>query len=277
MGLINKLASKTNLALEGAGTLYHYLRSFRQVNAIAGLSMLSEENLGRYLHPRCPICSGEDYHPLMRMPFGYPPGQGHCALYYDYDTVDLEPVLAVKESQDRLQSFVLSIPWNFCNRCKNGSLALELGQDHLDTYYAKYYKRNRPVHIHRRATKHIHARYLCQFLGAESRVLEIGAADGFASEYLASQGHEVTAFEPSAGYHQVLSNVPGLTLISELSAVPEGSMDAVFLHHDVYEHISSPIEYARGASRNAQAGGSTVYSGPQPLSANWPVPAGAAP
>ena len=244
MWVINRLASRTNLALAGAGTLYHYLRHLKRVRALAKLSMLSEENLDRYLHTRCPICGSEEYHALLRMPFGYPPGQGHCALYYDYDSVDLEPILAVKESQDRAQGFVLSIPWNFCNRCKNGSLALALSQDHLDSYYAKYYHRTRPVHAHRRSTKQLHARYLCRFLGPESRVLEIGAADGFAAEYLASQGHKVTAYEPSANYHEILSNVPGVKLISEISAVPDGGMDAVYLHH-VYEHISSPMEYAR--------------------------------
>jgi predicted SAM-dependent methyltransferase len=127
-------------------------------------------------------------------------------------------------------------------------------QDHLDTYYSRYYRRARPVHKYRQATKELHGQYLCQFLNERNRVLELGAADGFTAVYLASQGHEVLVYEPSASYEKRLKDIPDIIPISNLSAIPPGELDAIYLHH-VFEHVASPLEYAKGLQRLLKPGG----------------------
>ena len=241
---LRRVVGKTTKGLVRAGILFSYLVASKHVKHLAGLSMLSEENLPRYSLSACPICYSRDYYPLVRMPFGHPDGQTHSLLYFDYASADMEPVLASKHKLDRYLGFVVSVPWSFCNNCKNGSLALDLTQEHLETYYSRYYERARSIHKYRRATKELHARFLCRFLKPGSRVLEMGAADGFAAEYVASQGHEVTVFEPSRNYHSRLETIFGITNISDPSTLPPESFDAVYLHH-VFEHIASPTEYAK--------------------------------
>lgn len=155
---------------------------------------------------------------------------------------------------DKTLGFVLSVTWNFCNFCRNGSLPIRLNQEHLNTYYSQYYKRARPIDPRRRTTKELHGRYLCSLLPPGSRVLEIGAADGYTAGYVASQGHEVLVYEPSANYQGQLDQTSSITNLPELSSVDECSLDAIYLHH-VFEHIASPLEYAVSLFRLLKPGG----------------------
>lgn len=246
--------SNTNSAI----ILEEYLRHQGLVERVAGISMLGRKHLRRRLLSRCPICHSDDYHPLIRLPLGWPTGGVYSLLYFDYSGVDLTHLLPVKDTLDKTLGFVLSVPWSFCNRCENGSLALEMSQGHLDIYYSRYYEPSRPDRVPtqvRQATKELPGQYFCRFLSPGSRVLEIGAAEGFTSEYVASQGHDMMVCEPSVNFHNRLKNLPGVTLISaDLSSVPGGSLDAIYLHH-VLEHTASPLEYAKGLHRMRSPGG----------------------
>lgn len=152
--------------------------------------------------------------------------------------------MAANDLLDQTLGFVLSVPWNFCNRCKNGNLALDLPPGHLKLYYEETYRRVTHPQPNRRVTKQLHELFLCRFLKPASRVLEISSADGFSAQYVGSQGHEVIVCEPSGQYHHPLQDLPGLTLVSDLSTLPNDSLDAIYLHH-AFDHITSPLQLAR--------------------------------
>jgi len=216
--------------------------------------MLSQANLIKYSLSDCPICHSADYHPIARVPIGYPVDLPHTLMFFDERLVDIDTVLPMRGLLDRTMGFKVSVPWNFCNRCMNASVAMEMTEDHLNSYYSQYYKRAAEIHVHRKATKQLHGQYLCGFLESRSRVLEIGAADGFTAEYVAAQGHEVVALEPSPNYREQLARISGVTAIGDMAQVEAGSLDAVYLHH-VYEHVVSPIDFAGTLRRLLRPGG----------------------
>lgn len=252
--ILSRLRGKAATGLSQAGLLGLYLRNFRKVRSLSLESLLSAKNHHGYHLSYCPICGSADYHPLIRLPFGDPTGQVHSICYFDYKTADLPRLLLAKDLLDRTFGFVLSVTWNFCNCCRNGSLPLALNQEHLNTYYSQYYVRDRPIDPRRRTTKELHGRYLCRLLPPGSRILEIGAADGFTAGYVASQGHEVLVYEPSANYQDQLNQTSSITNLPELSGVDECSLDAIYMHH-VFEHIASPLEYATSLFRLLKPGG----------------------
>lgn len=242
--LLNRMISKIKAVLNRVGTLLTYFRYYGQVKRAAGLSMLSPLNMAKYRLEQCSICGSGDYQPLIEFPVGYPEGQGHSLMYFDYGSADMATVYAMKETLDRTLGFALSVPWRFCNQCKNGSLAIEMTQEHLNGFYSQHYKRSQAHHPLRKVTKELHGRYLCKFLQPGSTVLEIGAAEGYASGYVASQGHHVSAFEPSTEYWSNLEQLAGVTVETDFASLQNREFDAVFLHH-VLEHIAAPLEYAK--------------------------------
>jgi len=257
------LPNRAKSFVKNTGVLAYYLKNSRQVKAMARLSMLGEENQQKYAITRCPICDSGDYEPLLRIPFGYPGGQNHSLFYYDYRNTDIDQVLPLKDKLDRTFGFVLSVPWGFCNRCQKGSLALTPAteQEHLDVFYSRYYDRAVPMHHNRRATKELHGDYLCTFLSPESTVLEIGSAEGFTANYVAAQGHRVLVLEQSENYREQLAGSPLITPISSLEAIEDDSLDALYMHQ-VFEHVASPMEFARTLRPLLKKGGVLFLQSP---------------
>ena len=245
MNILNKIRS----SFSRANILGEYLKNYRLVNNVASLSMISPKNLHKHRILNCPICNSNDFYPLIKIPVGYPDGiEGHSFLYFDYDSVDLEHFSPSRSILDRTLGFKLSVPWNFCNKCKNGSLAVEMSQAHLDVYYSKYFQRIHTVHPLRSKTKQVHAEYLCGFLDNNSQVLEIGAADGFAAEHVASKGHKVSVYEASPNYQERLKSIHNISVVSDVASLEKESLDVIYSHH-VLEHIASPIKYLKNLRR----------------------------
>lgn len=254
MTMIKRLITKPKAVLNRVNTLLAYYRNYGRIKRAAELSMLSPGNIQQNRLTQCSICGSGDYHPLIDFPVGYPEGQGHCLMYFDATQKDITSVVEMKETLDRTLGFTLSVPWSFCNRCKNGTLAMEITQEHLNGFYSRHYKRSQAPHPLRKVTKELHGNYLCEFLQPGSSVLEIGAAEGYASGCVASQGHQVSAFEPSTEYHPILNELPGVTMESDFENLVDREFDAIFLHH-VLEHIAGPMDYLKLLHRMIKPGG----------------------
>ena len=220
-------------------------KNYSEIKNLSQLSVLSPENKKNYSVSRCSICQSENIHLFARLPLGIPGNQNHSLLYFDYGNIDTDLLLKKKNIIDKTLGLFLLIPWNFCNRCKNASIGISLSNKHLLEYYSKYYFRKWGSEPNRRNTKELHGKYLSSLLAKKSKILEIGAAEGFAAEYLADQGHEVVVFEPSK-FKKILMQKPNLKYLNKIDMV-EGFFDAIYLHH-VLEHIPNPIGYLKRLS-----------------------------
>ncbi len=244
--MLSRIKRKIKTALYDIYRVILTLKDYKEIKEISQLSVLSKETMKNYLAKRCPICQSEDIHSFVKLPLGAPGDQNHSLLYFDYKKVDMDALLKRKDILDGTLGFFLSVPWNFCNKCKNASIGVSFSEEHLLEYYFKYYYRKYGNQPNRRSTKELHGKYLSSFLRETSKVLEIGAAEGFTAEYLAREGHEVFVFEPSGEFKGKLGRSYNLKCIDNINT-GENVFDAIYLHH-VLEHIPDPIGYIRTLS-----------------------------
>lgn len=236
-----------NKALTETARLYIVLRNYKFVKKAAKASVLSDENINRYTSDSCPVCMSNGLRTFAKFPLNVPAEQNHSLLYFDYenDVVGLGNINPEdREVLDKALGFFISTSWEFCDNCKNASLASQFNSEHMLQYYRDFYTRGKKVDKLRRNTKELHGKYVDSLLSSKSRVFEIGAADGVAAEYLARQGHDVFVYEPSGEFSEKLKNYAGLTYINDLHRL-NGSLNVIYLHH-VLEHISDPVEYIKG-------------------------------
>lgn len=233
---------KIKTVLDGILNLILNIKNYNEIKRISWLSVLSLGNIKQYSIFRCPICKGEDINLFVKLPLGAPGNQKHSLLYFDYKKIDMCLLKDGKDILDSTLGFFLLIPWNFCNDCKNASIGVSFSNEHLLEYYSKYYLRKGGDEPNRRSTKELHGKYLSSLLGKNSKILEIGAAEGFTAEYLADQGHEVFVYDPCS-LKQKLKQVSSLKYLDNIDV--EGmSFDAIYLHH-VLEHIFDPISHVK--------------------------------
>lgn len=223
------------------GFLRHLLNNYNSAKALSALSILSEKNINGYSADKCHICKSDDIHIIAKFPVNIPSGQNHSLLYFDYDKVDMDFIKNKKELLDKTLGFFVSVCWNFCNNCKNGSLSIPFNSEHMLEYYINYYNRDKKTDDLRRNTKELHGKFLSSLLPWQSTVFEIGAADGITAEYLAKKGHIVYAYEPSKKFEPSLKQSKNIIYIADYTNLRE-SFDAIYLHH-VLEHIPAPIHY----------------------------------
>ena len=234
--IINRITFEVLLVLS-------LLRNYKEAYELAKLSILSDENNKKYFAGVCPICAQNTLKCFARFPINIPQGQNHSLLYYDYEKVDINILKGKKEIMDRTLGFFVSVTWNFCDNCKNGSLSSQFTSDHLIKYYTDFYKRDKRADQLRRNTKELHGKYLSTLVPHNSTILEIGAADGITAEYLTRHGYKVYVYEPSKQFSKQLRQSLHLTYIDDYTSL-SGAFDAIYLHH-VLEHIPEPIQYIR--------------------------------
>lgn len=238
----------------------HVCIRFNTARRVAGASVLSSGSKKQALGDVCRICQGGAVRPFISLPLGWPMLQHEHLLYFDYQNPMFREIEGHKNLLFRTGGFFLSTRWNFCERCKNASLATPFTARHLNDYYSRYYMRLGVSDERRKKTKEMHARYIDSFLGRKSAVLEVGAAEGFAARYLAGCGHSVWVQEP-AGFRKDLGSKKGVRLISDFSVVTQGSLDCIYMHH-VLEHIPAPIEYLSALCRLLKRNGFLFIQSP---------------
>jgi len=192
----------------------------------------------------CPICNDSKVETLIKMPIGYPIRQNHTLLYYDYAAVDIESILKFRFVLDRTAGFFLSVPWNFCPKCKNASLGVTFSDENLKRYFSNYFVRLAKSNERRKNVKEKHAMYIDTFLKEKSNILEVGSAEGYAANYLARKGHTVWVNEASYQFHNILIRENHLHFVDNISTLKKNFFDCIYLHH-VFEHISRPLEYLK--------------------------------
>lgn len=217
----------------------------------------------------CPICNNGKVKMLIKMPLGYPIRQNHTLLYYDYDAVQIEPILRSRVLLDRTAGFFLSVQWNFCQRCKNASLDINFSEKHLNRYFSKYFVRFAKSGDKRRNVKEKHGRYIDSFLKRSSKILEIGSAEGYAASYLAEREHKVWVYEPSVQFRSILIEKRPLNFIDDFHNLENNFFDCIYLHH-VFEHISHPSEYSKILFNLLKRGGFLFIQSPD-LSLQLPL------
>jgi 2-polyprenyl-3-methyl-5-hydroxy-6-metoxy-1,4-benzoquinol methylase len=230
--------------LDYLGDLILFFLMFSRIKYLCRQSILWPSGNDIKQNEACHICKNGKVETLIKSPVGYPIRQNHISLYYDYDVVDMGPILGSGDILNRTAGFFLSVTWNFCERCRNASIGVDFPEGHVDKYYASYYRRIAQSSQARKNTKEIHARYLDKFLKSGSNILELGAAEGYAANYLSRRGHNVYIFEPSEQYHKILTEEKLLHPIGDINKLSNNSFDCIYLHH-VLEHIPSPLEYLR--------------------------------
>ena len=233
-----------NRITDEASLLLSFIKNYKKVKNLAKLSVLADDNSRNYSTKICPICMSSEMEMFARFPINIPRGQNHSLLYFDYEKNDIDLLKTKKEIMDKSMGFFVSITWNFCSNCKNGSLSTQFKSDHLIRYYSDFYKRGKNLTSLRRNTKELHGRYLSSLLTPRSNVLEIGAADGITAEYLARQGHKIYVYEPSKQFSELLKKSTLIVYVDDYKSFA-GTMDAIYLHH-VLEHIPDPINYGSG-------------------------------
>lgn len=235
---IGRLVGKWTYLLTMLILRYRLVKRFSSSSVLADKSVAS----GREF---CPVCGTREHGPFFSFPLGWPEGQNHALLYFDYGSNDMDALWKVRPILDRLLGFFVQTPWSFCRKCQNAFLNVEFSPEHLDTYYSRIYRRSRAIHPLRAATKELHGRYLDALLAPGSTILEVGAAEGFTAKYLADAGHQVFAAELSADHAEKLRDLSGVKYVEDPSLLPQGTFDCVYSHH-VLEHVFDPREFVQG-------------------------------
>jgi len=241
--MINKILSKIS---HEVSLLYLFITNYVESKEFARLSVLSRKNTSCNSKSACPICLSEDVNVFARFPMNLPVGQNHSLLYFDYEKNEcaMRGLDARKKKiLDRTLGFFLSLTWEFCSNCRNGSLSAHFDSKHMLKYYEDFYVRDKKVDDSRRNTKWLHGSYISSLVSGKSSILEIGAADGITAEYLSEQNHKVYVYEPSRQFSGQLEKSSSITYLSDFSTC-NGQFDAIYLHH-VLEHIPDPIAYSR--------------------------------
>ncbi len=242
--LIKKVLSKIKNINEQVEAFYLVVKHHRLLKKLSHKSLLSNNTS---LESCCSICTSENISLLVKMPLGIPGLQNHSLLYFNTRTIEQEKMLEEKRTMDLTLGFFLSVPWYFCNHCKNAILRTAIDEKHLLNYYSKFYRRKNTADDKRKATKELHGRFLDSLLNGKKRILEIGAADGFTAEYLANKGHEVYVYEPSS-FKGILKEKRIVKFINNLENNLNITFDVIYMHH-VLEHIYNPVKYLKKISR----------------------------
>src|SRR4030042_590426 len=138
--MIGKIVNKIT---DEASFLLSFIKNYKEVKNLAKLSVLADENSRNYSTEICPICMSSEMEMLARFPINIPRGQNHSLLYFDYEKNDIDLLKNKKEMLDKTLGFFLSVIWNYCNTCKNGSLSTQFTGEHLLGYYKDYYIRGK--------------------------------------------------------------------------------------------------------------------------------------
>lgn len=255
--LIKRVLSKIDNINEQLKASYLVVKHYRWLKRLSYKSLLSNHKL---LEHSCQICASRNISLLVKIPLGIPGLQNHSLLYFNKDTIEQEELMGEKRTMDITLGFFLSVPWYFCSHCKNATMGIVLDQTHLLNYYSKFYRRKNIADKKRKATKELHGRYLDLLLNEKKIILEVGAADGFAAEYLANQGHNVYVYEPS-GFQSILREKKIIKCINNLENIRNIKFDVIFMHH-VLEHIYNPVKYLKKISSLLKLGGIIVIQVP---------------
>ena len=234
--IINRVLSELSLLL-------CVIKTYRKSKLLSNRSLLSANNPKFKAETNCQICKSDQVNLLASIPVNLPSGQGHSLLYFDYDDKELALISEEQEILDRTMGFFMSIRWQFCDNCKNGSQITEFTSEHMLEYYRRFYLRGKVTNQLRRNTKELHGHYISSMLPPQSNIYEIGSADGITAEYLAGKGHTVYVFEPSGQFDGGLKQSRLVNFVNDTSVLT-GKLDAIYLHH-VLEHIPDPVEYLK--------------------------------
>lgn len=208
----------------------------------------------------CPLCKEGKPQMLIEFPLSWPMPQNDHLLYYDYSAPYFAEVLEKKDLLFKTAGFFLSTCWNFCPNCRNAILSTKFSDRHLSEYYSKYYKRLAKPSLKRRAAKEPYAKYVDSLVKSGIRLLEFGAAEGYAANYLAMRGHNVTVVEPSSFRNIVMQN-KGISVCDNALLLPKGHFDCIYLHH-VLEHFNDPAAFITLAETLLKEGGLLIIQVP---------------
>ncbi len=237
--LISNSMKKTRFVLDQFRAVASFLKNYRWLEEISKKSLLADRKL---FSSSCLICGNKKVSLLAKIPLGIPGYQNHSFLYFNKNVISKD-LLYKKAISDLGLGFFLSVPFFFCNNCKNASLGITLKDDHLLQYYSSFYERKNPSCSKRRITKELHGKFVSSLFHRKSTILEIGSAEGYSAAYLIKAGHEVYAYEPSS-INAALKETRNLKFVRDIKGDIGVLFDAVYMHH-VLEHISNPIAYLK--------------------------------
>lgn len=242
--MINIIKRKLSRIKDELLLLWFLIKNYQESKNLSKLSVLARGKSKDYSVKKCPICKSNNVHIFARFPLGIPGCQNHALLYFDYEEIEMGLLKNRKKVLDKTSGFFVSVSWNFCSDCRNGSISTYFTSEHMTGYYTDFYRRAKETDKLRRNTKELHGGYLSSLVAARSNILEIGAADGITAEYLARQGHKIYVYEPSNQFTEILKKSELIVYVDDYKSLG-GTMDAIYLHH-VLEHIPDPINYLRG-------------------------------
>jgi SAM-dependent methyltransferase len=238
------------------GELALAMVDFTKAGDLAQKSLLKEVPALR----DCALCGAGGLQDFIRFPLGWPMPQRDHLLYYDYARTDFTGILENKELLFRTAGFFLGVRWDFCPHCRNLSLAVKFSDEHIHDYYARYYQRLAPSSPRRRNTKEHYARFADSLVPRGAQLLELGAAEGYAADYLANAGHRVYVVEPSV-LRSSVSQSGNITLIPDIEGQDKESFDLIYLHH-VLEHFNDPAAFLAKASQLLRKNGKLMIQVP---------------
>jgi 2-polyprenyl-3-methyl-5-hydroxy-6-metoxy-1,4-benzoquinol methylase len=156
----------------------------------------------------------------------------------------------------------------YCERCRHISSATQpppAYSNFRDKIYGELYEHFAPTSISLLQQEYtvFVSNWLSDFLGPESRILEVGCHDGFFLELLSQRGHKCHGVEPSP-FAEIARTKPGLSIVRgfyKSDYFEKGSYDLVVAKH-VVEHVADPVAFVRDISVVVKDGGYAYFEVP---------------
>jgi 2-polyprenyl-3-methyl-5-hydroxy-6-metoxy-1,4-benzoquinol methylase len=244
--------------LKQAKLIFRYIINKKKINDYAELllfnSWLEKDN-------NCKVCGSQDTDEFARLPAHFSFHGMPSLFYLNYDNPQISKIVVDPDTVECLFGVAASVSWGSCNNCGNVFLRSQITEDHVSTYYSKYYQNKRRDMPHRRETKRILGKYIRSFIKPKSTILEIGAGEGYCAGYLADEGHSVYVTEASEAKKKLLKADNKLVYIDEMGDLDDESCDCVYMHH-VLEHLINPNRMIKNIYNKTKKGGLIIIQVP---------------
>ena len=113
MKSVNRIRMILSFILQQMKLFLSFVVHRRKITSLSKNSLLSDGNRRKLLYSNCPVCGSSDFRNFIALPFGYPEGQTHALMYFDFCSPYFKEASRREKTLNKLLGFYLNTYWNF--------------------------------------------------------------------------------------------------------------------------------------------------------------------